>query len=75
MRLLGKEIEVIASTNSDQVGLRGEVLADNKETLVVRTAHGEKTLIKHTFTLKTDGFIIEGKSLQGTHAERTKRNK
>lgn len=75
MILLGRNIEVVSSTNVDQVGLHGVVIEDNRDTIRVRCDDGEKLLIKHTLTLKTDGFIIEGKTLMGTHSERTKRNK
>ena len=50
--LLGKRITVTGSSNKQLVGLEGEVVEDNKETLAVRTARGEKLLVKHTITIK-----------------------
>ena len=75
MILLGKTVEVTNSTNPSLVGLHGVVIADDQNTLRIDTQHGEKLVVKSTVTLKIDGFICEGKSLVGTHAMRTKRNK
>jgi RNase P/RNase MRP subunit p29 len=75
MRLLGKHVQVVASSNPTHVGVQGIVIADNRDTLLLDTERGEKLLHKHTLTLKTDGFIIEGKTLMGTLAERTKRKR
>jgi RNase P/RNase MRP subunit p29 len=70
MILLGKTITVTQASNPGLIGLSGTVVEDARDTLRVRTAHGEKTVVKHTITLETEGFIIEGKTLVGTHAAR-----
>lgn len=73
MILLGKHVVVTDATNRSLVGVEGTVVADDRDTVTVETASGEKRLAKTAITLKTDGFIIEGRSLVGTHATRAKR--
>lgn len=73
MRLLGNTVVVVDAANKSLVGLTGIVVEDGKDTLRVNTSRGEKLLVKHTITIKTEGFIIEGKDLVGTHASRTKK--
>jgi RNase P/RNase MRP subunit p29 len=75
MILLGKEIKIINSTNSSLNGLEGLVVADDRDSLTVRTKDGEKILIKHTLTIQCEGFIMEGSALLGTHAQRVKSKK
>ena len=73
MILLGKTITVVEAASKELVGLTGEVIEDNRDTLKIRTARGEKLLVKHTLTIRSEGFIIEGAALVGTHAQRTKK--
>ena len=73
MILLGKTITITHATNKSHVGITGVVIEDNRDTLRVQTPHGEKLLVKDTLTIETDGFIIEGKTLKGTHAARMKK--
>jgi RNase P/RNase MRP subunit p29 len=73
MILLGKTITVTHATNATLIGLTGEVIEDTKETLRITTPRGEKILVKNTITIETEGFIIEGKTLKGTHATRMKK--
>ncbi len=71
--ILGKHITVTHASNPGLVGLEGEVVEDNRDTLRVRTQRGEKLLVKDTVTIRADGQTIEGKSLAGTHAARSKK--
>jgi RNase P/RNase MRP subunit p29 len=73
MILLGKTITVTQATNKTLVGITGEVVADNRDTLLIRTPQGEKLLVKDTITIETEGFNFEGKSLKGTQATRSKK--
>ena len=74
MILLGKRAAIVASTNSQLIGLAGEVTADNRDTITLRTNDGEeKLLVKHTLTLEIEGRAYDGATLRGTAATRLKR--
>ncbi len=73
MILIGKQIIVTHATNPEQIGLRGTVLEEGRDTLRVQTTRGEKLLVKHTITIDVDGKSIEGTTLRGTHAARMKK--
>jgi RNase P/RNase MRP subunit p29 len=73
MILIGAQARVVASTNSQLVGLTGEIVEEGRDTLRLRTRDGEKLLVKHTVTLEVNGRVIDAASLRGTHAARSKR--
>jgi RNase P/RNase MRP subunit p29 len=74
MNLLGKTLEVIASTNPDATGLRGTVIEDGRDTIRIRASDGsEKLLVKHTITVTVDGLTLGSAELRGTHVHRLKR--
>ena len=74
MILLGKSLAVIASTNADQIGLRGIIIEDGRDTIRIRTSDGsEKLLIKQTLTVTVDGHELGSAELRGTHVQRLKR--
>jgi len=73
MILLGKRAAVLASTNPELIGLTGEIIADGRDTICLRTDDGEKILIKHTITLEIEGRTYDGATLRGTLAARHKR--
>lgn len=71
--LLGKHVTITDADNLALVGLQGEVIEDRKDTIRIRTAQGEKLLVKHTITFEVDGKTIEGKTLVGIHSTRMKK--
>lgn len=74
MILVGKDAMVVVTTNKDLAALKGTIIEDTEKTLVLRTAQGEKTIIKGTATLRlADGTIVNTAPLNGTHAERAKK--
>ena len=74
MILIGKTVMVATSANKALVGITGTVVEDTKETLILRTAQGEKTLVKGTVTIRlTDGTELDTSALRGTHAARVKK--
>ncbi len=73
MILLGKRAAIVASTNPELIGLTGEIVADGRDTIRLRTSDGEKLLVKHTLTLEIEGRIYDGAALRGTLAARHKR--
>lgn len=73
MILIGTQARVVASTNAELVGLTGEIVEEGRDTIRLRTSDGEKLLVKHTITLEVNGRTINGATLRGTHAARSKR--
>ncbi len=70
--LVGKIVEVIASTNPGDVGLKGKVVDETKSTLKVEHRGRSKTLFKNRITLRLAGQAIEGKALAKRPEDRIK---
>jgi RNase P/RNase MRP subunit p29 len=76
--LIGREIEVIASRDKTMLQLRGLVVNETKNLLVVMTPEERqvnlpKSIVTLNLSTKTSGkVIIEGSNLVGTPAERIK---
>ncbi len=71
--LLGKQVEVIQSSNRYEVGLRGIVIDDTKNSIKLRTENGVKILLKKNITLMINEKKIDGNLLIGKEEERIKR--
>ena len=71
--LLGKQVEVIQSSNRYEVGIKGLVVEDTKNTIKIRTEKGVKTLIKNSIILMINDKKIDGNLLIGKEEERIKR--
>lgn len=71
--LLGKQVEVIQSSNRYEVGIKGLVIEDTKNTIKVRTEKGVKILIKNSIVLMINDKKIDGNLLIGKEEERIKR--
>ncbi len=72
--LIGKEIEVIDSKNKSNLGIKGKVVDETKNTISVFCDEETKTLMKSniTFKIKETNFIIEGKEITKRPEERIK---
>jgi RNase P/RNase MRP subunit p29 len=74
MIILGKRVTIVAATNPELIGLTGEVIADNRDTITLRNNDGEeKLLVKHILTLEVEGRTVAGADLRGIAATRLKR--
>lgn len=71
--LLGKQIEVKQSSNRFEVGIKGLVIEDTKNTIKVKTENGVKILIKNNIILMINDRKIDGNLLIGKEEERIKR--
>jgi len=75
--LIGTEVEVIDAKNRYNIGIKGKVIDETKNTLVIETAKGRKRIIKQNavflFNFKTKKVKIDGKLLVGRPEERLKR--
>ncbi len=69
--LIGSHIEVVESENKDLVGLKGEVIDETKNMIVVENK-GTKKIIKSQVVIKIDGKIVDGKSMVGHLKDRIK---
>jgi len=71
--LLGKQVEVIQSSNRYEVGIKGLVIEDTKNTIKIRSENGVKILIKNSIILMINDKKIDGNLLIGKEEERIKR--
>jgi ribonuclease P protein subunit POP4 len=76
--LIGLEAEVITSTNQSAVGIKGTVIDETRETIVIETAKGEKRLAKKecTFRFKLpsgEAVRVDGKVLVSRPEDRIKK--
>jgi RNase P/RNase MRP subunit p29 len=72
--LIGKEIEIISSTNKSYQGFHGVIVDETKATLKVRVQGLVKTLLKSAITFKIKGsdVVIEGSSITKRSEDRIK---
>jgi len=72
--LIGKEIEVIESKNKSNLHLKGKVIDETKNTLVIQDGDGTKTLMKENIVFRIIGtdLVIKGETINKRPEERTK---
>ncbi|MEM1535158.1 MAG: ribonuclease P protein subunit [Candidatus Pacearchaeota archaeon] len=78
--LVGKKLEVFDSSNKKEIGIKGKCVEDRANTVVIKTRHGEKTIIKKNvwFLVYVEGYkgykvLVDGKKLVGRIEKRIKR--
>lgn len=75
---IGLHAKVVRSLNPQYVGIKGAVIDETRNTLILHNGSEEKTIVKNVsvfhFTLP-DGTIVEidGKSISGRPEDRVKR--
>jgi len=70
--IIGKSIKVMNSTNPSEIGMKGKIVDETKNTLVLDTKKGEKILFKNNIKIMIGNKIIEGKKLLKRPEERIK---
>ena len=75
--LIGREIEVVASSDLTLIGIHGLILNETKNTLLVQTREKRQlTIPKPIITLKVrarpQDIVLEGGKLVGSAADRIK---
>jgi len=70
--LIGSTIEIIGSKNKTLVGLKGIVVDETKNMIIINNK-GTKKILKSHITFKVDGKIIEGKQIQKRPEDRIKK--
>ena len=75
MNFIGLTIKVKEAKNKTLLGVEGKVIDETKNTLVVETAKGTKTLLKRgvVFYVKEKGMVIKGKDIMEKPEERIRR--
>lgn len=71
--MIGESVEVVRSTNRYYLGIKGKVIDETQNMLIVETAEGVKRLIKKNVVLKVGERLIDGKSLVSRLEDRIKR--
>lgn len=64
--IIGLEAEIIGSKNRSNIGIKGKIIDETKETVVINN----KRLFKNNITLKIGNIEIQGKKLAGRPKER-----
>lgn len=72
---IGREVRVANSSCKDLLGLRGIVMDETKNSLVIRTAKGDKTVPKKSCDFEFDGVTIQGKRVCHAPEDRLKKVK
>jgi ribonuclease P protein subunit POP4 len=72
--LIGEHIEITNSTNKTQLGLKGQVIDETKNTIKIKTNQGEKTILKSSidFKIKSKEIIIKGNTIKKRTEDRLK---
>ena len=75
--LIGSEIRIIHSSNPDLVNLKGRIIDETKNMIVLETEKGIKKIIKNQIKMEiktqTKTIEIEGKDLVEKPEERNKK--
>ena len=69
---IGAAIEIVQSTNKELQGLRGKVLDETKNTLLILTDGKEKKILKKGNTFNINGNTLEGNQITKRPEERIK---
>lgn len=77
IEFIGKELEVIKADNPSLIGIKGKVIDETKNMLIIETNNETKKLVKKQVTIKVKikekEIIIKGEILQGRPEERLKK--
>ena len=77
IEFIGKELEVIEADNPSLVGIKGKVIDETKNMLIIERNNETKKLVKKQVTIKVKiedkEIIIKGEILQGRPEERLKK--
>jgi RNase P/RNase MRP subunit p29 len=75
--LVGKTVEIIYSTNKNEIGIKGKCVEDRANILVIATDRGEKKIIKQNcwFVIYLDDYkvLVNGKDIKGKIERRIKK--
>lgn len=72
--IIGQHIKITQARNKNNLGLKGQVIDETRNTLRIKTKKGSKTLIKKeiSFIIKETGKKIKGSKILKRPEERLK---
>ncbi|MEE9525249.1 MAG: ribonuclease P protein subunit [Candidatus Woesearchaeota archaeon] len=70
--IIGLTTEVVDSKNKGNIGIKGNIIDETKNTIIIQHKKNKKRLFKNNITLKINNQIIKGKTLQGKPKDRIK---
>lgn len=72
--LIGQDVEIMKSTNPSQMGIKGKIIDETKETLKIEKNGRQIVLLKKTITFKLSktGEIISGRDIAKRPEDRLK---
>tara|TARA_Y100000310_G_C20556192_1_gene750622 strand:- start:115 stop:414 length:300 start_codon:yes stop_codon:yes gene_type:complete len=75
--IIGLPMEIVNSTDANKVGVKGMIVDETKNTIVLDTLSGEKVLPKQetvlSITLGKETIVVDGKAIQFRPEDRTKK--
>jgi len=71
--LIGSVIEIVGSRNETLIGIKGRVVDETQNTLLVETKSGKKKIIKSQVVLVIKKNKVKGKCLVGRPEDRIKK--
>jgi RNase P/RNase MRP subunit p29 len=69
--LIGKDVEIVASTNKTLIGLKGKIVDETQSTLIIDCG-SEKRVLKNICEFKVDDKIIKGSEINKRSFDRIK---
>ncbi len=74
--LIGKVAAVVGSKNKHNIGIKGRVVDETKNTITIQTVEGQKKLIKNQsifkFTINNKKITVNGEKITARPEERIK---
>lgn len=74
---IGLDVVVVDANNKDLIGIKGEIVDETKNTFVIATAQGEKSILKKGASfqvhVQNQDLIIKGDILVGRPEDRIKK--
>ena len=73
--LIGLEAEVLDSRNKSNKGIRGKIIDETRNCIIIKTNDREKKLMKNNVMLRfpESGKTLEGRDITGKPEERIKK--
>lgn len=70
--IIGKRARITDATNPNLEGLEGKVVDETKNTIILDTDEGERTVLKTQIALSIEGHTINGRDIIGRPQDRLK---
>lgn len=70
--LIGRNVCVIKSENKTTVNIKGIIIDETKNEIIIKTTKGNKKIPKTNTTFVIDDIVVEGTTITKNPVERTK---